>query len=157
MGGAVVGDDAAQIAAQPGNGKVVANVENGELLGKFAAVGGGEHPLREVVGKTLGEEVMRSEGLIGVMEDGGVAAVLETRKKFSERAGNLIADARDVSDGIEIERGFGGFHGKAASRRRSAPATSSGSRTRYRARVGSGGPTRTEMPRRRAANAGSSE
>src|SRR2546425_5767745 len=74
LSGAVVGDQAAQIAAQPGDGKVVANVENGELLGEFAAVGGREHPLREVVGKTLGEEGMRSEGLIGVMEDGGVAA-----------------------------------------------------------------------------------
>jgi hypothetical protein len=69
--------EAAEIAAQRGDGNVIANVERGELLGKVIPVGVREHPLREIVRKALGQEVMAAECLISVMEDGSVAAILK--------------------------------------------------------------------------------
>src|SRR6516225_7124917 len=51
---------AAEIIAQSRDGGVIANVQGRELLGKRVAVGFREGPLREVVGKTLGKEMVRT-------------------------------------------------------------------------------------------------
>src|SRR6266576_4888173 len=112
---AKLADEAAQIASQSGDGNVVANVERGELLREIVAVGVREHPLREIVGKTLGEEVMAAEGLKGVMEDGRVAAMLEPRQQLGECAGRLVDDSREIGNGDEVEQSFNCVHARAPS------------------------------------------
>jgi len=105
----------AEIVSQRGDGNVVANVERGELLREIVAVGVREHPLREIVGKTFGEEVMAAEGLKGVMEDGRVAAMLEPLQQLGECASRLVADSREIGNGDEVERGFNCVHTRASS------------------------------------------
>src|ERR1700730_7873635 len=123
---AKLADKAAEIAAQGGDGNVVANVERGELLREIVAGGVREDPLREIVVKALGEEVVAPEGLKGVMEDGRVAALLEPRQQLGECAGRLVADSREIGNGDEVERGFNCVHTRASFR--SATTASSQSR-----------------------------
>ena len=65
----------------------------------------------EVVGETLGEEVVGAESLIRVMENRCVAAMLESCKKFLEISGGLIANAGEVGNGEKLEGSFGDVHG----------------------------------------------
>jgi hypothetical protein len=55
-----------------------------------------------------------AEGLERVVEDGGVAALLEAGEQFFEIAGRLIADAGEIGDGKEFERSFSGIHGNSS-------------------------------------------
>lgn len=101
--------------------------------------------------------MMGAQGLISVMKDGCVAALLEALKQFPNRARGLIADASQVRNGKKFKRRFRGCHRIIFSILESASVTSTGPRTQYWARVGRRFPTNTEMPLRAAANAGSSE
>src|SRR6266849_8453761 len=107
---AKVAYNAAKIASQRRDRNVVANVQRGELFRQVVPVGVREHPLRKIVGKALGEEVMAPERLIGVMEDGRVAAILEPRQQLREGACRLVADSREIGNGNEFERGFCRIH-----------------------------------------------
>src|SRR2546425_4030352 len=107
---AIVADHAAEIAPQRRYGNIVADIQRGELLGEIVPVGVREHPLREVVRKALGEEVMTAQRLIGVIENGRVAALFEPCEQLCECACGLIADSREVGNGDEFERGLGGLH-----------------------------------------------
>src|SRR6266481_7292892 len=109
-GGDEIAKDAAEIRAESGDGSVIADVEGGELLGEGVAIGFGESPLGEVVGETFREEVVRAEGLIGVLENRGVAALFEPGEKFLEISCGLIADAGEICDGEEFEWRFGDVH-----------------------------------------------
>src|SRR5260370_98626 len=91
--------DYASIAALRSDRSIVADVERGQLLREVVAVGVREHPLREIVGKTLGEKVMAPESLIRVMEDGGVAAILDPRQQLVECPGRLVADSLEMGNG----------------------------------------------------------
>src|SRR5208283_866229 len=71
---AVIVDHAAHIGAQLRQRCVFANVKAGKLLGKFRTVASGQSPLREVVGKSLGEKVMAAKTLERVEKNAGVAA-----------------------------------------------------------------------------------
>src|SRR5437879_215564 len=86
---AIVTDDPAQVGAQRGDGDVVANVQGGELFGEGIAIGVGKGPLSEVVGEAFGQEVMAAERLIGVMKEGGIAALLEPGKQLRQSGGRL--------------------------------------------------------------------
>src|SRR5579859_411288 len=77
LGFTEIADHTTKIASECGNRGVVANVEGRELLGQVVPVRRGESPLREIVGKTLCEEVMTPQGLKRVMENGSVAAVFK--------------------------------------------------------------------------------
>jgi hypothetical protein len=55
-----------------------------------------------------------AESLEGVVEDRGVAALLEAGEEFFEISGGLIADAGEIRDGEEFELGFGGVHGNSS-------------------------------------------
>jgi hypothetical protein len=105
-----IAEDAAEIRAESGYGSVIADVEGGELLGEGVAIGIGEGPLGEVVGETFGEKVVSAEGLVGVVEDGGVAALLEAGEEFFEISGGLIADAGEIRDGEKFEWSFSDVH-----------------------------------------------
>jgi len=100
---------------------------------------------------------MATKGLERVVKDGSIAALIESGKKLSERAGGLIANTGEVGDGEEFEGSGGRGHARAASNRVSASATSAGSRRPNLAWVGRRLPTRTDRPWRAAAKAGSSE
>jgi hypothetical protein len=45
-----------------------------------------------------------------VVEDGGVATLLEAGEEFFEIPGGLIADAGEISDGKKFEWGFRDVH-----------------------------------------------
>jgi hypothetical protein len=105
-----IAQDAAEICAESGDGSVIADVEGGELLGEGVAIGFGEGPLGEVVRETFGEEVVGAEGLIGMVEDRGVAALLEAGKEFLEISGGLIANAGEIRDGKKFEGSFSEVH-----------------------------------------------
>jgi hypothetical protein len=105
-----IAEDAAEVRAESGDGSVVADVEGGELLGEGVAIGFGESPLGEVVGETLREEVVGAEGLIGVVENRSVAALLESGEEFFEISGRLIADAGEIRDSEKFERGRSDIH-----------------------------------------------
>ena len=113
-GGDEIAQDAAEIRAESGDGSVIADVEGGELLGEGVAIGFGEGPLGEVVGEAFGEEVVGAEGLVGVVENRGVAALFEAGEEFLEISGGLIADAGEIGDGEEFEWGFGDVHGNSS-------------------------------------------
>jgi hypothetical protein len=98
--------DAAEILAKCGDGGVIANVEGGELLGEGIAIGVGKNPLGKIVGKTLGKEMVATEGLKSVMEDGSVAALFESGEKFGEGTGREVPDAREMGDGEKFEARF---------------------------------------------------
>jgi hypothetical protein len=104
-------DHAAQVGAESGDGSVIADVESGELFGEGIAIGVCENPLREVVRETFGEVMVTAESLKGVMEDGGVGAVFEAVEELGKGTGGVIADARQNSDGEELEGGFSGTQG----------------------------------------------
>ena len=104
---AEIPDHAAKIASQGGNRSVIADVEGRELLGKVIPIHGGQRPLREIVGKTFGEEVMDAQGLKGVVKNGRVAAVFEPGQQFREGSSRWSSDAREVGGGHKIEGCFG--------------------------------------------------
>src|SRR6267154_249079 len=106
---------AAEIAAKRGDGDVVANVQRRQLFRQVVPVGVREHPLREVVGKSLGEKVMAAKCLIGVMKDGSVAAILESLQQIRESARRLVTDSCEIRNGNELERSFRRFHAKVSS------------------------------------------
>jgi hypothetical protein len=72
-----IADNTAQIAPERSNRSVIANVECRELLGQVIPIGGGERPLREIVGEAFREEVMDAKRLESVMKNGTVAAVFQ--------------------------------------------------------------------------------
>src|SRR5205807_8721936 len=92
---AIDGNHTAQIAAQRGDRNVVANVEHGKLFGKIVPVRVRKHPLREVIRKTLGQEVMATQRLKRVMKNRSIATVLQPRQQLRERACRLIANSRE--------------------------------------------------------------
>ena len=102
-----VAHHAAKVAPQGSDRSIVANVESRELLGQIAPVRGGERPLREIVRKTLREEVMGPQSLKSVMKDGSVAAMLEAGQQFRKSSGRLVSDTREVGSGYEVEWCFG--------------------------------------------------
>src|SRR5580700_7032295 len=65
---AIIAHHAAEIAAQRGDGYVIADVQRGQLLRKIVPVGIREHPLREIVGKSFGQEMMAAQCLKRVMK-----------------------------------------------------------------------------------------
>src|SRR5207245_3587585 len=77
IGRAIVGDHAAQVAAQRRDRNVVGNVKHSKLLGKIVSVRVRKQPLREVVRKTIGHEVMAAQGLKHVMKNGCGAGVIQ--------------------------------------------------------------------------------
>ena len=125
-----IAEDAAKIRTEGGDGSVIADVEGGELFGEGVAVGLGEGPLGEVVGETFGEEVVRAKGLVGVMENRGIATLLEPGQEFLEIPGGLIADASEIRDGEEFEGSFGDVHGSFSRNRVGAKTISAGYRGR---------------------------
>src|ERR1700688_2829582 len=88
--GAIFADYAAQVAAQRRNRKIIADVERRQLLGQVFAAGVCVSPLREVIRKTFGKEVMDAQGLESVMKDGGATEFLKALGKFAIHAGGLI-------------------------------------------------------------------
>src|SRR5580704_3658800 len=60
----------AQIAAQRGDGKIIANVERRELLRQILTVCVRVSPLREVIGKSFSKKMMAAQRLKCVMKDG---------------------------------------------------------------------------------------
>ena len=113
---------AAEIASQRRNGCVIANVEYRELLGQVIPVGRGQRPLREIVGKAFREEVVEFQGLKGVMKNGGIAAMFETRQQFREGTRRLIPDPGQKGSGDEIEGCFGDVQSQQPSSCLDAPA-----------------------------------
>ena len=99
-------DDAAEILAKRGDGRVVTNVEGGKLFREGIAIGVGKDPLGKIVGESLGKKVVAAEGLEGVVKDGSVAALLEPGEKFGEGASGEIADAREIGNGEKFESEF---------------------------------------------------
>src|SRR5882757_7641847 len=72
----------AEIAPQCRDGNIVADVQRRELLRKVVPVRVRQHPLREIIRKPLGEEVMAPQRLIRVMEDRSVAATFQPREQL---------------------------------------------------------------------------
>src|SRR2546430_1683941 len=98
------------------------NVEYRELLGQVIPVGRGQRPLREIVGKAFREEVVEFQGLKGVMKNGGIAAMFETRQQFREGTRRLIPDPGQKGSGDEIEGCFGDVQSQQPSSCLDAPA-----------------------------------
>src|SRR5208283_440638 len=86
--------DAAKVFAKCRDRGVIANVEGGKLLGEGIAIGVGKNPLGEIVGESLGKEMVAAEGLKRVVEDGSITALFESGEKFGEGTGREIPDAR---------------------------------------------------------------
>jgi hypothetical protein len=105
-----IAKNAAEIGAECGDGGVIANIERSELFGEGVTISLGEGPLREVVGETLGEKMVGTEGLESVVEDRSVTALLEAGEEFFEISGGLIPDACEIGDGEKFEWGFGDNH-----------------------------------------------
>jgi hypothetical protein len=115
---AEVADHHAQIRAQRGDAGILANIECRELLGEGVAIGIGKNPLREIVGKTFGKEVMGAKSLKGVMKNGGIATVLESGEKLGKGHGRNVADASEIRDGEKVERWLSRLHEMDSSRAR---------------------------------------
>jgi len=71
-----------QIGAQRGNAGIIADIEGRKLLSESVAVDTGKHPLRKIVGKAFGKEMVDAEGLKGVVENGSVATVLRVQREI---------------------------------------------------------------------------
>src|SRR5260370_40549638 len=74
---AEVAHNTAEITSQRRDGNVVAYVECRQLLRQAVAVVVRKNPLREILGKTLGEKLMAAQRLISVMEDGSGGTILK--------------------------------------------------------------------------------
>jgi hypothetical protein len=72
------------------------DVYAGQLLGKRRLVAGKQTPVREVIRKSLADEVMFLQGAEGMLKDGIVGNCLERREKFVEVIGLLSADAEQM-------------------------------------------------------------
>jgi len=71
-----------QIGAHSGNAGIIADIEGRKLLSESVAVDTGKHPLRKIVGKAFGKEMVDAEGLRGVVENGSVATVLRVQREI---------------------------------------------------------------------------
>src|SRR5712692_8382728 len=76
---AIIADDANQIAAQRGDGKIV-------------AVRVGLGPLREIVREVFRQKVVAAESLKRVVENRNIAAVLKASEQLGESACGLVPD-----------------------------------------------------------------
>src|SRR5258706_16327008 len=111
VGGTVVAHQTEEVAAQVGQGDVIADVQSGKLFGEFDAIQACQDPLREVVGEALGNEMEAAEGLEGVVEDGRVTAALQAIGQFPEIVGLLVADLGDVRSSKKTKRLLGSLQG----------------------------------------------
>jgi hypothetical protein len=102
---------ATQIGTQRGNAGIIADIEGRELLSESVAIDTGKNPLRKIVGRSFGKEMVDAEGLKGVVEDGRVATVLESGEKFGKGDSGSVADASEIRDGEKVERCLCRLHG----------------------------------------------
>ena len=100
---AELGDDAPQVGAQFGDRNIVANIDAGQSFRQRGLIQRSQGPLREIVRKTLGQEMVLAERLKGVIENGGVARLIEARHQFSNGHGLLVFDADQIRGGDELK------------------------------------------------------
>jgi hypothetical protein len=113
---AKVADHHAQIRAQSGDAGILTNIECRELLGEGVAIGIGKNPLREIVGKPFGKEMVDAESLKGMVENGGIATVLESGEKLGKGHGRNVTDASEIRDGEKVEGCLSRLHEMNSSR-----------------------------------------
>jgi hypothetical protein len=111
---AEIADHHTQIGAQSGNAGIIADIEGRELLSESVAIDTGKNPLRKIVGKAFGKEMVDAEGLKGVMENGSVATVFESGEKFAKGDSGSVTDASEIRDGEKVERGLCRLHGESS-------------------------------------------
>src|ERR1019366_9862998 len=89
--------------AQLAEGRELTHVHARQLFSQTGLVTGSEHPVREVVGKSLANKVVFLQSAEGVLKDGVVRTDAQSSQKLRQRIGFLRGDAQKMRRGIEVK------------------------------------------------------